>query len=222
MVNFGKLMPWLLVLPLVFFLNFGAALGQEEECIVPTIPKNVEGIENLLRLQWDPANPDEIQPDTSAEVKVTGGSLPLGWSVSGNGFSLKHVKTADRSNILEADSTACGTAKIEVTDGWGTTVNGDLRCENGQWYLVQEERCSYWQRDWCAYCTCIDTFEIGAYRYQNSWIGDKACQMSEETCGPYGGGADLRGNKCYVVGYYTPAYCNTFFSRSMWEWRCPP
>ncbi|MBW1716082.1 MAG: hypothetical protein JRJ77_09690 [Deltaproteobacteria bacterium] len=37
--------------------------------------------------------------------------------------------------------------------------------------------------------------------------------MTEESCGPYGGGEDLRGNACWVVGFYTPAYCNTFFQK---------
>ena len=35
-------------------------------------------------------------------------------------------------------------------------------------------------------------------------------------------GGDLRGNGCYVVGYYPPRHCNTFFGKRMWEWRCAP
>ena len=127
-------MLYLLVPPFVFFLSVSGATGQEG-CIVPTIPKNVKGIESLLALQWDPDNPDEIDRGESKEVKVTGGSLPLEWSVSGTGFSLEDVQTGDRTNTLQASSSACGTATITVTDGWGTTVTGYVRCTAGGWVL---------------------------------------------------------------------------------------
>jgi len=221
MLNLRKVMLILLVLPFVFFLNLSGAMGQEG-CIVPTIPKNVEGIETYLALQWNPTNPKTIDRNSEVTISVIGGFAPYSWSVSGNGFTLGVSKTTGLQNTLYADDNACGAATVTVTDASGVTATGFVRSENGQWYLVESEQCSHWERGWCAYCTCVDTFEIGAYRYENVWIGDKACQMTEESCGPYGGGEDLRGNACYVVGYYTPAYCGTFFGRSMWEWRCPP
>jgi hypothetical protein len=240
MATFNKLMLSLLILSFVFLLNFAFVAGQEG-CIVPTVPGYVEGIETWLGpCECDGGTPDAytlsdtVTRATYTTVWVDSGGLacpPYDWSLGGTGFHFSTIagpttiKTNADSEVIElwADDTACGSAFITVTDACGEQTTISVREPNsGGWYLVEQEQCSYWQRGYCAYCTCDDIFEIGAYRYHNSWIGDKACQMKEETCGPYGGGADLKGNKCYVVGYYTPAYCNTFFGRSKWEWRCPP
>jgi len=132
MSKLGKLKLCLMVLPFVFFLNFGGALGQEG-CIVPTVPENVEGIEKLLALQWAPGHPPaEIEPGTNAVVKVVGGFPPIQWSVSGTGFSLGEVETNDRTNTLQASPTACGPAEITVTDPYNS-VTGHVRCTNGIW-----------------------------------------------------------------------------------------
>jgi hypothetical protein len=127
----------LLVLSFVFFLNPSGAVGQEG-CIVPTMPENVEGIEKLLALQWEPGHPPaEIEPGTNAVVKVVGGIPPLQWSVSGNGFSLGEVeeKGVDRarSKLLKASPTACGPATITVTDALEDTETGYVRCTAGRW-----------------------------------------------------------------------------------------
>ena len=120
---------------------------------------------------------------------------PYDWSLGGTGFHFSTIAgpTTIRTNAdseaieLWADDTACGSTFITVTDACGEQTTISVREPNsGRWYLVEKEQCSYWQRDWCCFCYCVNTFEIGAYRYSNRWIGDKACQMSEETCGPYG------------------------------------
>jgi RHS repeat-associated protein len=190
-------------------------------------------------LDWFPSpdiytSGDTVARNNYVDVWVDSGGSgcpPYNWTVSGAGFHFNSVSgstTVTTSSDLEtlqlwADDTACGSAIITVADSCGGNEKTSVRePNNGGWHLVDSERCSHWERDWCAYCTCEDTFVIGAYMYHNVWMGDKACQMTEESCGPYGGGVDLRGNGCYVVGYYTPAYCGHFFGRSMWEWRCPP
>ena len=177
---------------------------------------------------------EEVTWNNYVDVWVDSGGSgcpPYSWSVSGTGFhfgSVEGLTTAITNINLEtlqlwADDTACGSAIITVADSCGGNETTSVRePNNGGWYLVAEEQCSHWERDWCCFCYCVDTFEVGAHRYQNIWIGDKACQMTEESCGPYGGGEDLRGNACWVVGFYTPAYCGTFFQKNMWEWRCAP
>ena len=142
MVNLRKAIIYLLVLPFVFLLSPSGALGQEG-CIVPTVPGNVEGVEKWLQLQWDPANPDTIEPDTFVEVKVIGGALPLAWSISGNGFSLGQVEQGDRerSKLLIASPTACGPATITVTDALEDTETGYVRCTAGTWVVKMTGVC---------------------------------------------------------------------------------
>ena len=241
MVNLTKLIPYLLVPPFVFFLNLTGALGQEEQCIVPTVPGYVAGIETWLApCECDGGSPhaysisDAVTRGNYTTMWVDSAGLacpPYRWSLGGTGFHFGDVSgpTAAQTNAdmdtieLWADETACGSALVTVTDACGEQAAISVRePSNGGWYLVESEQCSHWERDWCCFCYCTDTFEMGAYRYENVWIGDKACQMTEESCGPYPGGEDLRGNACYVVGFYTPAYCNTFYQKRMWEWRCSP
>ena len=238
MLNLRKVMLCMLVLPFVFSLNLSGAMGQEG-CIVPTIPGNV-----IYSKGWDcECDKDKPDPYVSSDTVTRGDFVtvladyagvacpPYNLSVSGTGFHFSNIagpitgETDDDLKTIElwADDTACGSALVTVTDACGEQATISVRePNNGGWYLVESEQCSHWERGWCAFCTCVDTFEIGGYMYENVWIGDKACQMTEESCGPYGGGEDLRGNACWVVGYYTPAYCGTFFQKSMWEWRCPP
>jgi hypothetical protein len=134
MINLTKAIFCLLALALVLSLNLTGALGQEE-CIVPTIPENVEGIEHYLKLHWAPGHPPaEIQPGTNTVVKVVGGIPPLQWSVSGAGFSLGEVQEGDRVKMLQASPTACGAATITVTDPQNSVL-WYVRCTHGTWVL---------------------------------------------------------------------------------------
>ena len=83
--------------------------------------------------QYDPNNPDEIDRNSSVEIRVIGGFPPYTWEVSGNGFSLSLDETEGLSNALIANSTACGTATITVKDKYGAPVTGYVRCTTGQW-----------------------------------------------------------------------------------------
>jgi hypothetical protein len=178
--------------------------------------------------EWDAGNPGEMAPESCEPFSLSGGTAPFSWHIEGGGFwfdeehTLTEQVTDTGSIEVCADEAACGTATITVIDGFGVTVTGYVKSTQGGWYVVEEAQCSGWQREWCAFCTCEDTFEVGPFRYQNVWIGDKSCQMTEESCGPYPKRADLKRNKCYVAGFYTPSSCDTFFYRTKWEWRCPP
>lgn len=86
--------------------------------------------------QYDPNNPDEIDRNSSVEIKVIGGTPPYTWEVSGTGFSIPS-STTGRTNTLSADDTACGTATITVTDNYGVPVTGYVRCTTGQWVFKQ-------------------------------------------------------------------------------------
>ena len=89
--------------------------------------------------QYDPNNPDEIDRNNSVTISVIGGFPPYTWSVSGNGFSLSLDETEGLSNALYADSTSCGSATITVTDDYGATVTGYVRCTTGQWVLKSND-----------------------------------------------------------------------------------
>ena len=226
MINLRKATLCLLVLPFVLLLSSSPALGQEG-CIVPTIPENVKGIEKLLALQWDPANPDEIQPNTSAKVMVTGGSPPLAWSVFGTGFSLEKVQGQDsvdheRSKLLKASATACGTATISVTDKCGDSVTGYVRCTNGQWVLIEDILCGTLDGGACDchsnyYCT------QGGYRYLDSWLAGNLMgtrwhptgNCTKYPCTPYDR------DYCYCVGFYPKKYHVGIHYKKKWRWDCP-
>jgi len=126
-----KLILCLLVLPFVLLLNSTGAMGQER-CIVPTVPGEVKDIESYLKLQCDPANPEEIARNSSATIGVIGGAPPYYWEVAGKGFSMTPV-TMGPTNKLYADSTACGFADITVTEAHGEQVPCDVKCTSGQW-----------------------------------------------------------------------------------------
>jgi hypothetical protein len=171
-----KLKFYLLVLPFVLLLNSTGAMGQER-CIVPTVPGEVKDIESYLKLQCDPANPEEIARNSSATIGVIGGAPPYCWEVAGKGFSMT-PETMVPTNKLYADSTACGFADITVTEAHGEQVPCDVKCTSGQWsdwYKVADLRCS----DVCAECEFCKVQFVGIeyiakcqterYRYRAPW-----------------------------------------------------
>jgi hypothetical protein len=83
--------------------------------------------------QYDPDNPDEIDRNNSIPICVIGGIPPYTWQVNGNGFSLSEGATEGLTNTLIAESTACGAATITVTDKFGASCTGYVRCTTGNW-----------------------------------------------------------------------------------------
>jgi len=68
----------------------------------------------------------EIAPDACVTINVLGGKPGFKWRVKGSGSSFDEAHTITEQEIKTrslspcADLDACGTAAIEVTDGWGT------------------------------------------------------------------------------------------------------
>jgi len=222
MEKLGNLKLCLLILPFVFFLNLSGAVGQER-CIVPTIPKNVEGIAELLALRWASGHPPaEIQPGTDAEVTVVAGFPPLQWSVSGNGFSLDKVEEKDvdheRSKLLIASPTACGTATITVTDSHNS-VTGYVRSKAGTW--VYKETCSLTDCDCKKYYTRW-IYEISGYQQWIFFGYDYCCKAD---CGwscshpPACGTPD----QCCEGHFSCEGYYGPYRAKECWyyEWECP-
>lgn len=81
----------------------------------------------------DAGSDDTIARNNSATVAVTGGCGPFSWTVSGTGFTLDSATTSGLTNTLNADGTACGTAKITVTDACENTTDGFVQCTTGAW-----------------------------------------------------------------------------------------
>jgi len=74
-------------------------------------------------------------------ITVTGGVSPYTWAVSGTGFCLDYATTEGKSNVLRADSSACGTAKITITDYCGNVAICYVRSTDGQWVLQTSKEC---------------------------------------------------------------------------------
>ena len=106
--------------------------------------------------QYDPNNPDEIDRNSSIEISVIEGFPPYTWQVSGTGFSIPS-STTDRTNTLSADDTSCGAATIAITDKYGDSCTGYVRCTEGsEWQAVCTNAtnftgCSPWQSIWGGY-----------------------------------------------------------------------
>lgn len=75
----------------------------------------------------------EIARETSENIYVTANNTPLTWSVEGTGFSLEHAETDGCGNVLHADETACGSAKITVSGCDDQEATGYVRCTTGEW-----------------------------------------------------------------------------------------
>ncbi len=102
----------------------------------PTIPQEYTPLP-APELEYNSNNPEEIYRDGSVTISVIGGTPPYSWSVSGTGFSLAESQTTGLSNTLFADSNACGSSTITVTDGSSAHVSFSIREPNhGQWVGV--------------------------------------------------------------------------------------
>ena len=75
----------------------------------------------------------EINKNDSVVISVIANNTPLTWEVSGTGFSLEHAETDGCGNVLHADETACGSAKITVKGCDDEEAIGYVRCTTGQW-----------------------------------------------------------------------------------------
>jgi hypothetical protein len=78
----------------------------------------------------------EIGQNDSLAINVEANGTPLTWEVSGTGFSLEHAETAGTGNVLQSDGSACGSAKITITDCNGNVAIGYVRCTVGQWVNI--------------------------------------------------------------------------------------
>lgn len=157
-----------LFLPFVFCLCSSGVSVADDSCFqgLSTIPGNVQYDESWL-LQWDPNNPEEMDRNSSVTISVIGGFPPYTWQVSGNGFSIPS-STADRTNTLSADNTACGTTTITVTDSYGQITIDYVRCTSGRWGTVEFIGQSSLVESTGGLFECI----IGGYKYHTisvSW-----------------------------------------------------
>jgi len=94
--------------------------------------------------ELDPSIPEEIAPDSSIPLTVSGGCAPYTWSVSGTGFTLEtEGEPTGPINTLYADGSACGAATITVIGCDGTQIAGYVRSTTGQWedYADRREVC---------------------------------------------------------------------------------
>lgn len=170
-------------------------------------------------LAWG-SNPETIAPGTSVFVEVTGGKGPFFWSVSGSsGFHLAETGASDSStNLLIADSYACGTATITVTDDCGFDCSGEIRSTAGVWCLIDE--CVIGSIQW-APMYASKTEITGKMKYLATWVywNTPACGSYAAVCyshtpcetpleAPASGSWASYNNLCCCI------------AAKSWEWKC--
>ncbi len=101
-------------------------------CEVQTVTANVTYPEGWF-LTYSPNNPETIEPSSEETIRIFGCRPPFTWSVEGNGFDLSDDETVTLFNTLGADGTACGSATITITDSFGESDKGYVRCTTGIW-----------------------------------------------------------------------------------------
>ena len=138
MLIFKIIRIFLLVQIFVFCLHLNL-LNAEDPCKpnFSTLKKKWE----RNKFEWVEYNPQEITPNTIADLFIANGKPPYEWEVSGEDFLLKETKTRQLNNELIALDTSCGTATIFVTDNTGQTVLGYIRSTHGEWVEVTPATC---------------------------------------------------------------------------------
>jgi hypothetical protein len=233
MLRAKKLRTAFLFLPFVFCLYLSGVSVADDSCFqgLSTIPGNVK-----YYFEWDPTNPQEIGRNSNVEIKVIGGIPQYNWSVSGNGFNLSQSQSNGISNILTADSTACGSATITVTDGCGGTTTGYVRCTSGDWVLLGGCDGCAWGCPAIGIVTCLSHDDIieGNYKWEFGAAHNYWHDPPDPDCPPFwqgwscSGTCDFQtpscGNPMQCVGEGSVSggpnltcYAGHFL---LWEWMC--
>jgi len=101
----------------------------------PSIPIDIK-----IPLKFSEDNPEQITPDGSVNLSVTGGTGPYTWSVTGAGFSLGSTTTAgsqavqgwevttNSKNTLLAGLCPDKSATVVVSDSTGQTASISVEC----------------------------------------------------------------------------------------------
>jgi hypothetical protein len=239
-------------LMIIMHANVVSGVMAEDLCIFPTTTKEVS-----FPPEW--YGGPEIHAEKLTIARGEGIALwctvqdgipcsSFSWTVSGKGFHFEDVsgpttgQTEEEFQIIElwADTTACGTATITVTDACGKSVGGTIRSTNsGKWVLIESVNCGYWTqaRPSQPSCECGGTVTIGGQRWRSQWVGGtltyhySLCEPYPQNVFPDGcvisnGGyfKPPAGTPCcYTVGF-EPCFAvsiNRPGWKYYWEWRCP-
>jgi hypothetical protein len=170
------------------------------------------------------------------EVWVDSGNQacpPYAWNLTGTGFHFNNqsgpettTTDADYEKLeIWADSTACGSIIITVTDTCGIESTASVRQpDNGKWVLIEEITCgtvdSVPGSGTCHsnyYCT------EGAYRCLDSWVAGTnmgtrwhpIIDCTKYPCTPYDK------DYCKAAGFYHEFYHVGIHYKKKWIWDCP-
>ena len=219
-------------LTLLFILNLTDFTFAEDICSdssvgsgLPTIPNNFTKAENWNSgLQFDPTNPQTMNRNSSATLKIIGGIKPYSWSVQGTGFSLSEIKTEGLSNDITANNNACGSAIIKVTDGFQSQATGIIRVSGqGKWVLVHQETCGEVANSpGQGNCSVCSTVVFGGYRYRDCWWGgtNSSSRYTGPSCVKWPYTEDLSHSCCYDPGFYFCFNVKGLTNHEKWEWQC--
>jgi hypothetical protein len=155
------------------------------------------------------------------------------WTINGNGFYFYDTSGpttastgADSERIeIWADSAACGSAIITVTDKCGEKVTSSARQpNNGKWVLIEEITCgTVDSQPGSGNCNSDYYCTEGAYRYLDSWVAGTNMgtrwhpigNCTKYPCTPYDR------NYCYDPGYEPKFYHVGIQYKKKWIWDCP-
>jgi hypothetical protein len=179
----------------------------------PTFTGNHNYYENWSTSpELDPGIPEEIAPNNSITLSVSGGCSPYTWSVSGQGFTLDESITTGLTNTLNSNGTSCGSAEITVTDCVGNTTTKYIRGTEGQWVQIATCGVSVGHEG------CSIT--VGKYRYDQEWCA--LCPSDPRSCEEACEHSDCGGVFCNAAHYLcsgSETWCWARY-KATFEWGC--
>lgn len=85
-----------------------------------------------------------VSRNSNITIAVIDGNPPYLWTVEGQGFwfdsgyTLKNIETETKSTTLYADSTACGSGNVTVTECYERSVYASIQCpDGGDWFACK-------------------------------------------------------------------------------------
>jgi hypothetical protein len=170
--------------------------------------------------KYSSGNPTTILRSDSVVIEVEGScNGPLyGWEflndAASNGFSFGSINTINPTNTLITNSSACGSALIQVTDSGGCVVTGSVRCtESGQWEIIcQDSSVNSADESSCCYLTGAPD-SVNYYAFERALLTKTSGYQRQANDMAFGCG-------CSVGGGKNEEQCMEQLANCRWRDRC--
>lgn len=187
----------------------GVCGTRTDEMVVP----DNDCCDDVTELSPSPDNPDVISSSVPATIGIVGGKSLYTWEISDDGFyfsaseNIKKIITSATKVTVYAESTACGSCDVNITDSCKQTINIVLRCTNGKWVLIEEE--GIFNGAAGQFAECIN----GKYKIYEDYCG----RILPNPCP--GGCTGKDDYECQHPPYPNGEICTAEGWRK-WEWTC--